>query len=135
MNETKTHRGAYLKRLIDDSDLKVYEILEAAEINRTTLFRWTNDENLSFDRMAKICRVLKHDFLTDFPEAENEIGAKLRNELKMRFKKELSLETKYTDLQEKYTNLLEKYSALLQNINQNNGTITAPKAANSDEND
>lgn len=62
----KTNRVAWLKQKVENSKFTYDDIAEEIGINRTTVYRWLNDEKLSDARLKKIADVIGIDLTVEF---------------------------------------------------------------------
>jgi hypothetical protein len=96
------HRGEIVEKFVRKSGYPLTRLAAKLDISRNTLYTRFKSDNLSYDFIQDIGRVLNYDFSTHFPEMSKEVhltGIK-SDELR-------SLENKYSTLLEKHIKLLE----------------------------
>lgn len=62
------HRGKIIQKVLKDQDVKVSSIAKKLHKDRTVLYDWFANPDLSLDTIVKIGKVIKYDFGQDIPE-------------------------------------------------------------------
>lgn len=115
---TLINRGKILENVIRKSGKPFTVIAKEMELNRGTIYRHCEDENLSDSLLLKYGRVLKHDFSIEIPELASLINT-------MREPQAIYGKKTYEELmgdvefwRSKYIDLLEKYTSMIQSQNE-----------------
>lgn len=110
------HRGAYVRKLIEESELTITEIADRLSVGRNTLYRWMENDRLPLTKMLKLAEVLSVDITPDFPKAGKLKGHEKSSATETQQEEEISVKAKYLSLLEKHAQLLEEISVLKEEI-------------------
>jgi len=112
------HRGQLLLQIIAESGLSITQLVKKVGISRSSYYNHTVDPELSLDILLKYGKVLRHDFMEDFPDLlGNKLNEADRNYVSLSKADTLEEAERQRDIwKDKYYVLLEKYHLLKEQI-------------------
>lgn len=117
------HRGEVVEEIVRKSGYPLTKIAERLSISRRTLYQWFTYESLSIEKIARIGRIINHDFSEELSEMSifvNEDEHKYGRAMPGDYKKILSERDEYLklyhELVEKHTKVLEELVALQKEV-------------------
>lgn len=107
-----SNKGKILKQIFKDTGLKVAQVARKMDVDRGTIYRHFDEEDLSLDYIIKYGKAMKVDMNKYFPEISSIV---LEDEVQYMLEKPTysELETRLDHWKDKYIQLLEKYNELL----------------------
>lgn len=114
------HRGEVLRETVNESGLKITEIVKKAKFSRGSYYNHIKDPELPYDTLEKYGKAMRYDFSEEFPILnslrleEEEIVYGTPGTLEEALQKIERLRENYSQLSAKYTALLEKHNAFLE---------------------
>lgn len=121
------HRGQVVEDIVRKSGFPLSKIAERLKISRRTLYQWFTYPELSIEKIARIGRIINHDFseeLTEMSIFVNEDEHKYGRAMSGDYKKILSERDEYLKL---YHDLVEKHTKVLEELVELQKEVTSLK--------
>lgn len=116
INKKHNHRGELLRQIIAESGLTKTSVAEKAGFSRSSYYNHITEPDLSLEILLKYGKVLKYNFIEEFPELIKNVVEESSTKYTLDSKPE-TIEEAIHQLniwKEKYFELLEKYQTALE---------------------
>jgi DNA-binding XRE family transcriptional regulator len=115
IHKTDVHIGHTFEQVIRRDRLGISELARRLDVSRRTIYNWFETQNLSFEIVFKVGRIIGHDFSQEFPQLfiyENQDLVDKNLNIPHKNDPDFSINPVYYWM-DKYIKLLEKYNEIL----------------------
>jgi len=101
------HKGQVIKRVVKESGISITQLAAKLGKSRQWLYNVFDSDQVSFDAILEIGKVLHYDFSSDFKQLKKYVISEPSN---------IAEEESVNYWKQKYIDLLEEYNKLLKSI-------------------